>query len=67
MFDFYMNFRQYIEKAPVYDMEFAFDLKGDFHRLLKIIQVVVSKVDHYEEKDEYPLNIALEMRMMGYR
>ncbi|XP_063412030.1 uncharacterized protein LOC134694861 [Mytilus trossulus] len=61
-----VHFRQYIEKAPVYDMEFAFDLKGDFHRLLKIIQVVVNKVDHYEEKDEYPLNIALEMRMMGY-
>ncbi|XP_052079585.1 L-gulonolactone oxidase-like isoform X2 [Mytilus californianus] len=61
-----VHFRQYIEKAPVYDMEFAFDLRGDFHRLLKIIQVVVNKVDHYEEKDEYPLNIALEMRMMGY-
>jgi len=48
-------------------MEFAFDLKGDYNKLLKIIQIVVSKVDHYEEKDEYPLNIALEMRWMGYR
>ncbi|XP_071128649.1 L-gulonolactone oxidase-like [Mytilus edulis] len=61
-----VHFRQFIDKAPVNDMEFAFDLRGDFHRLLKIIQVVVNKVDHYEEKDEYPLNIALEMRIMGH-
>ncbi|CAC5357779.1 unnamed protein product [Mytilus coruscus] len=61
-----VHFRQFTEKAPVNDMEFAFDLRGDFHRLLKIIQVVVNKVDHYEGKDEYPLNVVLEMRMMGH-
>ena len=59
--------RKYVDQAPVSDMEFAFDLKGDYNKLLKIIQIVVSKVDHYEEKDEYPLNLALEMRWMGYR
>ncbi|KAK3102691.1 hypothetical protein FSP39_013180, partial [Pinctada imbricata] len=61
-----VHFRKYIDTAPVNDMEYAFDLHGDYNLLLKIIQVVVSKVDHYEEKDEYPLNIALEMRFMGY-
>ena len=59
--------RKYLDQAPVSDMEFAFDLKGDYNKLLKIIQIVVSKVDHYEEKDEYPLNLALEMRWIGYR
>lgn len=60
-------YRQFTEKAPVNDMEFAFDLRGDFHRMLEIIQVVVNKVDHHEGKDEYPLNIVLDMRLMGYR
>ncbi|CAC5363241.1 unnamed protein product [Mytilus coruscus] len=61
-----IHFRQFIEMAPVNNMEFAFDLRGDFLRLLKIIQVVVNKVDHYEGKDEYPFNVVLGMRMMGY-
>ena len=59
--------RKFLDLARVYDMEFAFDLHGDYNLLLKIIQSVVKRVDHYEEKDEYPLNIALEMRFMGYR
>lgn len=47
-------------------MEFIFDYDDDFDRLLQIIHVVVKRVDHYEEKDEYPL-LALEMRFMAYR
>lgn len=47
-------------------VEFIFDYDDDFDRLLQIIHVVVKRVDHYEEKDEYPL-LALEMRFMAYR
>ncbi|CAC5414957.1 unnamed protein product [Mytilus coruscus] len=60
-----VHFRQNIRMAPMYDMEFAFDLKN-YQQVKKIIEVVVLKVQHYKEKGEYPLNIALEMRMMGY-
>lgn len=48
-------------------MEFIFDYGGDYDQVLKIIHVVVGKIDHYEEKDEYPLNLCLEMRFMAYR
>lgn len=54
--------------APVNDMEFAFDIDtNNYGRVLDIIQVVVKKVKEYETKYKYPLNIAMEMRMMGYR
>ena len=48
-------------------MEFAFDLRGDYSRVVDIMQVVVNKVQSHKEKHEYPLNIAMEMRFMGYR
>ncbi|XP_076099587.1 L-gulonolactone oxidase-like [Mytilus galloprovincialis] len=60
-----VHFRQHIRMAPMYDMEFAFDLKN-YQQVKKIIEVVVLKVQRHKEKGEYPLNIALEMRMMGY-
>ncbi|XP_071149077.1 L-gulonolactone oxidase-like [Mytilus edulis] len=59
-----VHFRQHTDKAPVNCMEFAFDFNPQ--RLQKIIQVVVEKVDHHEDKDEYPLNLVMEMRLMGY-
>ncbi|XP_076088204.1 uncharacterized protein LOC143058614 isoform X2 [Mytilus galloprovincialis] len=59
-----VHFRQFTDKTPVNCMEFAFDFNPQ--RLQKIIQIVVEKVDHHEEKDEYPLNLVMEMRLMGY-
>lgn len=58
--------RKHIDTTPVDSVEFIFDYDDDFDRLLQIIHVVVKRVDHYEEKDEYPL-LALEMRFMAYR
>lgn len=52
--------------APVYDLEFIFDYDDDYEKLLQIIDVVVKRVDHYEEKDEYPLT-NVEIRFMSYR
>ncbi|XP_062601808.1 L-gulonolactone oxidase-like [Saccostrea cucullata] len=61
-----IHYRTHIADAPVHDMEFIFDHKGDYNKVLEIIQVVVEKTDHYEEKEEYPLNLCLEMRFMAY-
>lgn len=65
---FFVDFfsRKHIDTTPVDSVEFIFDYDDDFDRLLQIIHVVVKRVDHYEEKDEYPL-LALEMRFMAYR
>ncbi|XP_052681337.1 uncharacterized protein LOC128162190 [Crassostrea angulata] len=60
-----VHFRKHIDTTPVDSVEFIFDYDDDFDRLLQIIHVVVKRVDHYEEKDEYPL-LALEMRFMAY-
>ncbi|XP_063418329.1 uncharacterized protein LOC134701115 [Mytilus trossulus] len=59
-----IHFRNYIEKAPVYDMEFAFNF--DKTKLVEIITVVTKKVDDYKKYGQYPLNIAMEMRVMGH-
>lgn len=64
---FFIDFvRKHIDTSPVDSVEFIFDYDDDFDRLLQIIHVVVKRVDHYEEKEEYPL-LALEMRFMAYR
>ncbi|XP_061185513.1 uncharacterized protein LOC133193568 [Saccostrea echinata] len=60
-----VHFRKHIDMAPVYDMEFIFDYDDDYEKLLQIIHVVVKRVDHYEEKEEYPLT-ALEIRFISY-
>lgn len=43
-----------------------FDYKGDYSRLMKIIQVVVTQVQQFAEYKQYPLNVSLEMRFMTY-
>ncbi|XP_062603066.1 uncharacterized protein LOC134264804 [Saccostrea cucullata] len=61
-----VHFRKYIEKAEVYDLEFVFDYKGNFDKVLEIINVVVNSVQSYKNKDQYPLNVSLEMRFMAH-
>ncbi|XP_061179400.1 uncharacterized protein LOC133188026 [Saccostrea echinata] len=61
-----VHFRKYIEKAEVYDLEFVFDYHDDFDTVLKIINVVVESVKSYYDRDQYPLNVSLEMRFMAY-
>ena len=51
----------------MHDLEFAFDLKDDFTKVQKIIQVAVDKMKTLYDSSKYPLNIALEMRFMAYR
>lgn len=59
--------RKYLEKAEVYDLEFVFDYRADYARLKDIINVVVENVKFFKEKNQYPLNLSLEMRFMTYR
>ncbi|KAK3099148.1 hypothetical protein FSP39_000135 [Pinctada imbricata] len=61
-----IHFRRYIHLAPVNDMEFAFDVGDDYEKVIQIINVVVSKVKDSITEQKFPLNIALEMRFMGY-
>lgn len=56
-----------MEKAKVYDLEFVFDYRDDYARLIDIINVVVENVKIFKEKNQYPLNLSLEMRFMTYR
>nr|XP_034307480.1 uncharacterized protein LOC105321767 isoform X1 [Crassostrea gigas] len=61
-----IHFRNHLDDAKVYDMEFVFDYEGDYSRLKKIIQVVVKQVKQFGAKKQYPLNVSLEMRFMTY-
>lgn len=61
-----VHFRKYLEKAKVYDLEFVFDYRADYARLMNIINVVVENVKIFKEKNQYPLNLSLEMRFMTY-
>lgn len=61
-----VHFRKYLEKAKVYDLEFVFDYRDDYARLIDIINVVVENVKIFKEKNQYPLNLSLEMRFMTY-
>lgn len=67
IFFVFVNFRKYLDLAEVYDLEFVFDYKGDYSRLKKIIQVVVTVVQQFRAKKQYPLNVSLEMRFMTSR
>lgn len=59
-----VHFRKYVDKAEVYDLEFVFDYKGDFDKVLDIINDVVDSVQNYYDKNQFPLNVTLEMRFM---
>ncbi|XP_034316358.2 L-gulonolactone oxidase-like [Magallana gigas] len=61
-----IHFRKYLDHAKVYDLEFVFDYKGDYSRLMKIIEVVVRQVKQFAAKNQYPLNVSLEMRFMTH-
>lgn len=63
----YFHFRKYLDHAEVYDLEFVFDYKGDYSRLMEIIEVVVKQVKQFAAKNQYPLNVSLEMRFMTHR
>lgn len=61
-----IHFRKHLDLAKVYDMEFVFDYEGDYTKLQEIIQVVVKHVEQFKTKEQYPLNVSLEMRFMTY-
>lgn len=67
MLFYFVYFRNHLDDAKVYDMEFVFDYEGDYSRLKKIIQVVVTVVQQFRAKKQYPLNVSLEMRFMTSR
>ncbi|KAJ8306718.1 hypothetical protein KUTeg_015759 [Tegillarca granosa] len=61
-----VHFREYIDWAPVHDLEFVFDCKGDYEKTQRIIQIVIDKSREHFSRSHYPFNIALEMRWMAY-
>ncbi|KAJ8311429.1 hypothetical protein KUTeg_010784 [Tegillarca granosa] len=61
-----VHWRPHLEIGVVYDMEFAFDFKGDYGMICRAIQFVMDKVVSYHKIKKYPLNVVLEMRWMAY-